>query len=125
MAKAKDYYQTLGVKKDASEKEIKSAYRKMAKKFHPDTNPNDPNAETRFKEINEAYEVLSDDEKRQMYDRFGTANPGAGFPGGQQPGGGQYYSNVDMGDGSFSDIFSSIFGSVGRGTGPRARTAQE
>jgi curved DNA-binding protein len=124
MAKAKDYYQTLGVKKDASEKEIKSAYRKMAKKFHPDTNPNDPTAEARFKEINEAYEVLSDDEKRQMYDRFGTANPGAGFPGGQ-PGGAQYYGNVDMGDGSFSDIFESIFSGFGRGSGGRTtRTTQ-
>src|ERR1043165_9303740 len=115
MAKAKDYYQTLGVKKDASEKEIKSAYRKMAKKYHPDTNPNDPNAEARFKEINEAYEALSDTEKRQMYDRFGTVNPGAGFPGGQ-PGGGQAYTNVDMGDGSFNDIFESIFSGFGRGS---------
>jgi curved DNA-binding protein len=121
---AKDYYKTLGVKKDASAKEIKSAYRKMAKKFHPDTNPNDPNAEARFKEINEAYEVLGDDEKRQMYDRFGTVNPGAGFQGGGQPGG-QYYSNVDMGDGSFSDIFESIFSNFGRGSGTgRTRTSQ-
>ena len=125
MAKAKDYYQTLGVKKDASEKEIKSAYRKMAKKFHPDTNPNDPNAESRFKEINEAYEVLSDDEKRQMYDRFGTVNPGAGFPGGGQPGGAQYYSNVDTGDGSFNDIFESIFSGFGRGSAGRTRTTRD
>ncbi|MEO8607846.1 MAG: DnaJ C-terminal domain-containing protein [Chloroflexota bacterium] len=127
MAKAKDYYQTLGVKKEASEKEIKSAYRKMAKKFHPDTNPNDPSAESHFKEINEAYEVLSDDEKRQMYDRFGTVNPGAGFAGGQQPGGGQYHTNVDMGDGSFNDIFESIFSGFGRGSasGGRTRATQE
>jgi curved DNA-binding protein len=123
MAKAKDYYQTLGVKKDASEKEIKSAYRKMAKKFHPDTNPNDPSAEARFKEINEAYEVLSDSEKRQMYDRFGTVNPGAGFGG--QPGGGQAYTNVDMGDGSFNDIFESIFSGFGRGSSGRTRVRQE
>ncbi|MBZ0290908.1 MAG: DnaJ domain-containing protein [Anaerolineae bacterium] len=124
MAKAKDYYQTLGVKRDASEKEIKSAYRKMAKKYHPDTNPNDPGTEARFKEVNEAYEVLSDSEKRQMYDRFGTVNPGAGFPGGGQPGG-QYYTNVDMGDGSFNDIFKSIFGDFGRGSGGRTtRTTQ-
>lgn len=121
---AKDYYKTLGVKKDASEKEIKSAYRKMAKKFHPDTNPNDPSAEARFKEVNEAYEVLSDGEKRQMYDRFGTVNPGAGFPGAGQPGG-QYYSNVDMGDGSFTDIFESIFGGIGRGSGSRPRTTTQ
>jgi len=118
---AKDYYKTLGVKKDATEKEIKSAYRRLAKKHHPDTNPDDPNAAARFKEINEAYEVLSDDEKRQMYDRFGTATPGVGF-GGPAPGG-QYYSNVDMGEGGFSDIFESIFGGFGR-SGGRTRTTQ-
>jgi curved DNA-binding protein len=118
---AKDYYKTLGVKKDASDKEIKSAYRRLAKKNHPDTNPNDPSAEARFKEINEAYEVLSDDEKRQMYDRFGTVTPGAGMPGA----GGQYYSNVDMGEGGFSDIFESIFGGFGRGTGGRTRTTTQ
>src|SRR5215510_4774605 len=99
MAKTKDYYQTLGVSRSANEKEIKQAFRKLAKKHHPDANRDDPSAEARFKEINEAYEVLSDKEKRDMYDRFGTVNPGAGFPGGGQPGGGQYYTNVDMGDG--------------------------
>ena len=68
----KDYYKTLGVDKKASESEIKSAYRKLARKYHPDVNPNDPSAEERFKEINEAYEVLSDKEKRTKYDQFGS-----------------------------------------------------
>ena len=68
----KDYYNTLGVKRTASEKEIKSAFRKMARKYHPDLNPNDREAEARFKEANEAYEVLSDAEKRKKYDQFGS-----------------------------------------------------
>mgnify|MGYP002544496424 CR=1 FL=1 len=73
MAK-RDYYEVLGVSKDASEAEIKSAYRKKAKECHPDLHPNDKNAEERFKELNEAYEVLSDDKKRELYDQYGTAN---------------------------------------------------
>ena len=68
----KDYYNVLGVKKGATEKEIKSAFRKLARKFHPDLNPNDREAEAKFKEINEAYEVLSDPEKRKKYDEFGS-----------------------------------------------------
>ena len=72
---AKDYYKTLGVSRSATDKELKQAYRKLAKKYHPDANPDNPSAEARFKEINEAYEVLSDKEKREMYDRFGTVNP--------------------------------------------------
>jgi len=110
---AKDYYKMLGVSRSATEKEIKQAFRKLAKKHHPDANQNDPGAEGRFKEINEAYEVLSDKEKRATYDRFGTVNPqqqqspwgGPGAPG--TPGGG-YTTNVDLGD-----IFDSLFG--GRG----------
>src|SRR5690349_10263181 len=68
----KDYYNILGVKKNASEKEIKSAFRKLARKFHPDLNPNDREAEAKFKEVNEAYEVLSDADKRKKYDQFGS-----------------------------------------------------
>jgi curved DNA-binding protein len=120
MAKEKDYYKTLGVKKDASEKEIKSAYRKLAKKHHPDTNPNNPEAEARFKEINEAYEVLGDEDKRQTYDRFGTVKPGEGFPGGAPGAGGYYYSNTDNGGNMpFNDILEQIFG--GRGAAGRTR----
>ncbi|PJF27958.1 MAG: molecular chaperone DnaJ [Phototrophicales bacterium] len=115
---AKDYYQTLGVRRDASDAEIKKAFRRLAKQHHPDANRNDPNAEARFKELNEAYEVLSDKEKRAMYDRFGTVNPQevggystyAGSPG---AGGFPGTQNVDFG-GDFSDIFDSIFGSRGR-----------
>lgn len=108
---AKDYYQTLGVKRDASEKEIKAAYRRQAKKFHPDANKNDPGAEARFKEINEANEVLSDPEKRAMYDRYGTIAPG-GIP---NPNAGGGAANVDFGD--LQDIFSSVFSGRG-GRGP-------
>jgi len=115
---ARDYYEVLGVKRDATEKEIKSTFRKLAKKYHPDANPNDPNAEARFKEINEAYEVLSDKEKRQMYDRFGTTNPQYNPWGGGSSGG----VNVDIGD--FSDIFESLFGGATRRgrTGGRTQT---
>src|SRR5215472_13005939 len=108
-------YDTLGVKKGASADEIKKAYRKLARQYHPDTNQGDKSAEERFKQVQTAYDVLSDDEKRKAYDRFGSTN-GRGAPG-PGPGG----VNVDFGDlGDLGDIFGNIFGNV-RGGGRRAR----
>ncbi|MEQ1935862.1 MAG: DnaJ domain-containing protein, partial [Fimbriimonadaceae bacterium] len=69
---AKDYYAILGVKRNADQKDIKASYRKLARKFHPDVNPNDKQAEAKFKEVSEAYEVLGDDEKRKLYDQYGS-----------------------------------------------------
>jgi molecular chaperone DnaJ len=113
-------YDTLGVKKGASSDEIKKAYRKLARQFHPDTNQGDKGAEERFKQVQTAYDVLSDPEKRKAYDRFGSTN-GRGQPG---PGGG----NVDFGDfdwsGDLGDILGGIFGNVrgGGGGGRRGRS---
>ena len=133
----RDYYKTLGVSKNASEKEIKSAFRKMARKYHPDVNPDDPQAESRFKEVNEAYEVLGDSEKRAKYDQLGADwkrwqqtgggaqdfnwNQWATGPAGQRV----HTQNINMedlfGGGSpFSDFFTSIFG----GAGIRGNTSQ-
>ena len=117
MPQKRDYYEVLGVSKTATDDELKKAYRKLAKKYHPDANPdNKEQAEVKFKEINEAYEVLSDPQKRKMYDQFGHEGP-SGFGGGN-PGGG-YYSYSTSGFDGFSgfddfgdlgDIFSSFFG---------------
>jgi molecular chaperone DnaJ len=110
-------YETLGVKKDASADEIKKAYRKLARRHHPDANQGDKAAEERFKQVQTAYDVLSDPEKRKAYDRFGSTN-GRGAPG---PGG----VNVDFGDfdwsGDLGDILGGIFGNVRGGGGRRAR----
>jgi DnaJ-class molecular chaperone len=143
----KDYYSTLGVAKTSTEKEIKQAYRKLARKHHPDVNPDDKKAETRFKEINEAYEVLGDPAKRKKYDELGAnwrAYEQAGAPGGPggQPAGGGW--NVNFGGGGpgqsgyrtmtqeemnemfggenpFSDFFQTFFGGGGEERGGRAR----
>src|ERR1051325_9579627 len=81
-----DYYETLGVKRDASEDEIKKAHRKLARQYHPDRNPGDKQAEAKFKEVQEAYDVLSDATKRAQFDRFGTAGPDGGFAGARRGG---------------------------------------
>lgn len=113
---AKDYYATLGVSRTATEKDIKSAYRKLAKKYHPDTNPNDPKAEAKFKDINEAYEVLSDEKKRAMYDRFGTVDP-QGMPGAGGAQGGPFtytYTGQQNGGEDLGSIFETLFGGFRR-----------
>lgn len=122
MADKRDYYEVLGVDKNASEDEIKKAYRKLAKKYHPDLNPGDKEAEEKFKEANEAYEVLSDAEKKAKYDRFGHAGVdpnygagGAGYGGGFN---GQGF-DFDLGD-IFSNIFGGGFGGFGGGGNPNA-----
>ena len=145
----KDYYTTLGIAKTASEKEIKQAFRKLARKYHPDVNPGDKGAEAKFKEVNEANEVLSDADKRKKYDELGAnwrayenAPPNAGSPFGRGAGGGGFHtmSQEDMsdmfgGDSPFSDFFTTFFGGMGgqehssgsrstRGR-PRARKGQD
>jgi len=146
----KDYYATLGVAKSANEKEIKQAFRKLARKFHPDVNPSDKSAESKFKEINEAYEVLGDPEKRKKYDELGAnwrayeqagaGAPGAGFDpsqfagwnvhfGGGQPGGQGGYRTMTadevqemFGDANpFSDFFQTFFGGADPSAGEGRR----
>jgi curved DNA-binding protein len=132
----KDYYKILGVEKDATQEEIKKAYRKLALKYHPDRNPDNKQAEEKFKEITEANEVLSDPEKRKKYDQLGAnwkyyQQPGTGGPGmddffsqfGGTGGRSSYQYSGDLGDlfgniGGFSDFFESFFG--GRGAGSRS-----
>src|SRR5437764_14550420 len=95
---ARDYYDSLGIKRSASDNEIKKAYRKMARQYHPDRNPGDKQAEAQFKEVQEAYDVLSDKAKRSNYDQFGTANPN----GGGAPGGGGFHWGA--GPGGFQQV---------------------
>jgi molecular chaperone DnaJ len=117
MAAVKDLYETLGVAKGASQDEIKKAYRKLARQYHPDANPGDASAEERFKEVQSAYDVLSDPEKRKQYDRFGSQN-GRGGPG---PGGFNFegFDVSDLGD--LGDIFGGLFGGRGRGAQQQQR----
>lgn len=130
----KDYYKTLGVAKNATQSDIKKAYRKLAVKWHPDKNQGDKNAEQKFKEISEAYDVLSDEEKRSKYDQFGadwqnyqqSGDAGQGFDWSKyaNQGGGQYYSSQDFGGDDFSDFFEHLFGgrAGGFGGGRTSRT---
>jgi len=132
MAK-KDYYNILGVKKDAKADEIKKGYRRLARKHHPDVNPNDKIAEDKFKEVQEAYDVLSDEKKRKVFDRFGyyadNLDVNSPYAGGAAAGGGAQgfdFSGFDFSQGqatgaggsSFRDIFSDLFGSAGRPAQP-------
>lgn len=110
MATKKDYYEVLGVNKDASDEEIKKSYRKLAMKYHPDRNPDNPKAEEQFKEAKEAYETLSDDQKRAAYDQYGHA----AFEHGGGGGGAAGFGGAGFGD-AFGDIFGDIFGGARQG----------
>src|ERR1044071_509529 len=130
MAQQRDYYQTLGLSETATTDEIKKAFRRLAKQHHPDRNPNNPQAAERFKEINEAHDVLSDPEKRKKYDQlrrygaFAGAGSGAGTRGSTAGGPGPEFELSDLGSfGGLGDLFSSIFGR--RGGGPPAEGEDE
>src|SRR5580692_10903765 len=124
MASRPDYYKTLGVDKKATPEEIKKAYRKLARKYHPDTNPGDKDAEAKFKEISQAHDVLGDPEKRKQYDSGSGAFASGGGPGGGFGG----FGNFDFDGSSMGDILSNLFGGStgsarggGAGAGRRAR----
>lgn len=131
----KDYYAILGVKRDAAEKEIKQAYRKLAKKYHPDVNRGNKDAEAKFKEIGEAYDVLSDPQKRAQYDQFGAGGPNFGQPGGPGgPGGYTYYGPgpgygegeaEGFGGAGLGDLFERFFGGQAQATRPGATQARQ
>ena len=120
MAEKRDYYDVLGIQKGATEDEIKKAYRKLAKKYHPDLNPNNKEAEVKFKEVNEAYEVLSDKDKKSRYDQFGHAGVDPNYASGN---GSRYYTSGNPFEQDFDlgDIFNSFFGGFG-GSQTRTRT---
>ena len=133
MASKRDYYEVLGIKKGASQSEIKKAYRKMAKKYHPDTNAGDEAAAEKFKEVSEAYSVLNDPEKKKLYDQFGhaafdgTGQPGGSYGAGFGGTGGSGFSGFSQGpdgsyqeyhfDGNMDDILKDIFGHGFSGSG--------
>lgn len=139
----RDLYEVLGVKRDASDDDIKKAYRKLAREYHPDRNPGDKQAEARFKEVQDAYDVLSDKNKRAQFDRFGFAGPDGGFPpggggqtfhwGGGGPGGGFEQMDPEQAQEIFSQLFGNMGGMGGggfpgmgggrRGRGARSRQA--
>ncbi len=117
MSQKRDYYNVLGVSRDVTAEDLKKAYRRLALQFHPDKNPDSHEAEEKFKELSEAYQVLSDPDKRRAYDQFGQVGAEAGFGGGFRPG--------DFGAGSFNDLFNDLFGDLfgqaGAGGARRAR----
>ena len=119
----RDYYEVLGIQKGATDQEIKKAYRKLAKANHPDLNPGDKAAEARFKEINEAYEVLSDSTKRSRYDQFGFAGVDPSYGGGGSGFGGGFSGDFDFGD--LGDIFGSFFGGGFGGGSARTRSGPQ
>ncbi len=136
MPSPSDYYEVLGVAKSASADDIKKNYRKLARKFHPDTNRNDPSAEAKFKEVQEAYDVLSDPKKRESYDQFGHAGvnsahaadaAAAAAAGGRGAGGFRYSAQtpgggtVDFGEVDLNDLFESFMGGRGRSSRPGRR----
>ena len=123
MAVKRDYYDVLGIDRNADEKTIKKAYRKLAKKYHPDTNAGNPDAADKFKEVNEAYDILSDPKKKKMYDQFGHAafeagadpgaDAGAGGFGGFQSGGNGSYQEFHFNGENMDDIFLVFVGLMG------------
>lgn len=122
MKMKRDYYEILGIDRNADQAAIKKAYRKLAKKYHPDTNKDDPQAEQRFKELTEAYTVLSDPEKKKLYDRYGHAafdeNQGASWQNGADPfGAREGWQEYHFQDGEMDDIFGDLFGNMFRGGG--------
>lgn len=132
-----DYYKILGVNKNIAQKDVKRAYLKRAKQFHPDLHPDDPKAKAKFQMLNEAYEVINDPEKRKKYDQYGehwkeadayNAAGGAGgsyyYKGGGSPFEGFDFSGFSQGGGGFSDFFKDLFGTAGRSRGGKSRMRQ-